>query len=279
MTKQRAATELIFAGILWGFGFVATVWALESFTPTETLVYRFIIASVLGEILYLIVKGPSLHSAKEDFFRALPAGAILGTMLLLQAIGLKDTTATKSGFITSLYVILVPLFNTWFFKNASHWKNYALAILALVGTFVLMNANLRDVNKGDLWTLANSVFAALHIIYIGKISNKVGNAFRFNNFQSFWCLVVLAPLLFFQDTIHWRETNLEAWAGVLALGLGSSIIAFYLQVRTQRVLSDATASMLFLLESPCAAFFGFLLLNERLSLFQTSGAILIMIAS
>lgn len=258
---------------------MATVWAMEAFTPTETLVYRFIAATIIGELLYLIVKGPSLRTAKEDFFRALPAGTLLGSMLLVQAIGLKYSSATKCGFITSLYVILVPLFNSWFFKKKSHWYSYGLAALALLGTFILMGANLEGVSKGDLWTLACSVLAALHIIYIGKVSERVGNAFRFNNFQSFWSLIILFPLLFFQDNINWKTHNFVAWQGVLILGLGSSIIAFFLQVRTQKILSDTTASMLFLLESPFAALFGFWLLNERLSLFQTSGAALIMISS
>lgn len=279
LTKNRAVAELAFAGILWGFGFVATVWGMTAFTPTEVLVYRFIVATVLGEILYLIFRGPSLRSAKSDLIRALPAGGMLGSMLLLQTIGLKFTTATKSGFITSLYVIMVPLINTWFFKQTSSWRNYLLGALALLGTFILMDANLQGVNSGDLWTLGCAFIASFHIIYIGKISNKVGNGFRFNNFQSMWALIVLAPLLLFQDTVTWKVTNLQAWTGVLAVGLGSSIIAFYLQVRTQRVLSDTTASMLFLLESPFAALFGFLLLNERLSLFQSMGAVIIMVAS
>ncbi|WP_415061944.1 DMT family transporter [Bdellovibrio sp.] len=279
MTKSRAALELVFAGVLWGFGFVAAVWALKAFTPVETLIYRFIIAAVIGEIFYLIIKGPRFTTIKEDLFRALPAGLLLGGMLLLQTIGLKFTTATKSGFLTSLYVILVPLINTWFFKSSSTWKNYALVGLALLGTFILMDANLQDVNTGDLWTMGCSLFAAFHIIYIGKISSRVGNAFRFNNFQSFWCLIALLPLLWTQDSITTSTSDWQAWAGVLCLGLGSSIIAFYLQIRTQKILSDSAASMLFLLESPFAAFFGFLLLSERLSLFQLSGAALIMLAS
>ena len=279
MTKKRAAIELIFAGCLWGFGFVAAVWALDAFTPTETLVYRFVAASFIGELLYLIIRGPNLRSAKNDFIRAMPAGALLGSMLLLQTIGLKYTTATKSGFITSLYVILVPIFNAWFFKTASRWVNYALALLALVGTFILMNANLNGINIGDLWTLGCAILSTFHIIYIGKVSGKIGNAFRFNNFQSFWSLVVLSPLLLMQDFITWKTPNSQAWIGILCLGLGSSIIAFYIQIRAQKVLSDSTASMIFLLESPFAALFGFLLLNERLSSFQLSGAIIILIAS
>lgn len=270
---------MIFAGVLWGFGFVAAVWALQVFTPTETLVYRFIIATLLGEVLYLLVRGPAFTSIKKDFFRALPAGALLGSMLLLQTIGLKYTSATKSGFITSLYVILVPLLNAWLFKFASNWKSYALALIALLGTFILMDANLQGLNIGDLWTLGCSVLAAFHIIYIGRISSHVGNAFRFNNFQSFWCLIVIAPLLLLQKTITTTSTDWLPWIGIISLGAASSVIAFYLQIRTQKVLSDSTASMLFLLESPFAALFGFLLLQERLTFFQLTGALIIMVSS
>lgn len=277
--KKRAAFELILAGALWGFGFIAATWAIQSFTPTETLVLRFITASVLGEALYFILRRPKVPSAKSDFLKALPAGALLGGMLLLQTIGLKYTTATKSGFLTSIYVILVPLLNTLFFKTASSWKNYALAILALFGTFILMDAKIHDVNAGDLWTLACSLIAALHIIYIGKVSNSVGNSFRFNNFQSIWALLILTPLLLTQEKVTLHQASGISWLGVLILGMGASLIAFSIQIRAQKVLSDSTASMIFLLESPFAALFGFLLLNERLTFFQGFGAIIILTAS
>ncbi len=279
MTKNRAVLELILAGVLWGFGFVATVWALRAFTPVETLVYRFIVAFFFGEILYFLVRGANFTTVREELFRALPAGLLLGGMLLLQTIGLKYTTATKSGFLTSLYVIIVPLINTVIFKTPSRWRNYALVILALIGTFVLMDAAIHDVNVGDLWTMGCSVIAAFHIIYIGRVSPRVGNAFRFNNFQSLWCLLALLPLLLTQEKVTTQTSQWQAWAGILCLGIASSVIAFYLQVRTQKILSDATASMLFLLESPFAALFGFLILNERLSPFQLSGAVMILVAA
>lgn len=278
MTKNRAVLELIFAGVLWGFGFVATVWALKDFTPTETLVYRFLIAALVGEIIYLTVKGPNFTTIREEFFRALPAGVLLAAMLLLQTIGLKYTTATKSGFITSLYVIFIPLINAVLFKLHISLKNYLLVFLALAGTFMLVGAKIESFSVGDLWTLGCSVIAAFHIIYIGKISNKVGNAFRFNNFQSIWCLVMLLPFLQAQNHVA-TNGSLLAWLGIIILGVGSSIIAFYLQIRTQKILSDSTASMLFLLESPFAALFGFLILNERLTLIQISGAVMILMAS
>ncbi len=279
MTKNQAVLELLFAACLWGFGFVAAVWALTAYTAVETMVYRFIIATLVGEVMYLVVRGPRLATARADFFRALPAGVFLGGMLLLQTIGLQYTTATKSGFITSLYVVLVPLFNTWFFKNSSHWKSYLLAGVALIGTAFLVNIELQKINVGDIWTLGCAVFAAFHIIYIGKVTHKIGNAFRFNNFQSFWALALSAPWLLTQNSLTFMTDSWKPVVGLFSLGVASSVIAFYLQIRSQRILSDATASMLFLLESPFAALFGFLLLSERLLPLQLAGALIILIAS
>lgn len=279
LTKKRAVLDLLAAGALWGFGFVATAWALQAFTPAETLVYRFIIASVFGEIIYLIFRGPKFTSLKEEFLRALPAGFFLGSMLLLQTIGLQFTTATKSGFLTCLYVVIVPLLNWILFKQPAGWRSFVLVGVALVGTFILMGANLEGINVGDLWTIACAFIAAAHIIYIGRVSNRLGNAFRFNNFQSIWCLILLTPFLFMQETINTESRDLLPWAGIFILGVASSVVAFYLQIRSQKVLSDSTASMLFLLESPFAAIFGFLILSERLSPLQVSGAFLILIAA
>jgi drug/metabolite transporter (DMT)-like permease len=142
-----------------------------------------------------------------------------------------------------------------------------------------MDAKIHDVNAGDLWTLACSLIAALHIIYIGKVSNSVGNSFRFNNFQSIWALLILTPLLLTQEKVTLHQASGISWLGVLILGMGASLIAFSIQIRAQKVLSDSTASMIFLLESPFAALFGFLLLNERLTFFQGFGAIIILTAS
>jgi len=279
LTKKQAVAELIFAGALWGFGFVATVWALRVYNPAEVLTFRFIAAVLFGELIYLIGRGPQFTNLKDDLVRALPAGFFLASMLILQTVGLQYTTATKSGFLTSLYVILVPLINTVFFKQKNPWISYVWVVLALLGTYLLVGAGLSNWNAGDLWTMGCSVLAAGHIIYIGKITGKIGNAFRFNNLQSFWALLFCAIYLLSLGQSPTLTSEPLPWIGILCLGLGSSVVAFYIQIRSQKVLSDSTASMIFLLESPFAALFGFLLLQETLSGLQTFGAGLILIAS
>lgn len=279
MTKQRAITELLFAGALWGFGFVATTWSLQSFTAAELLCYRFLLAVVGGEIVFTIMNRGWKKPHPLDFKNSLGAGFFLGGLLLLQTIGLNFTTATNSGFITTLYVIWVPVIGHLFMKQRSDYRLYLFVMLALIGTGMLVGIRPEEINKGDLWTLSCSFMAAMHIIYIGKVSHKIHDSFRFNNLQSFWSLIVLIPALLAQKEIHLTSNNMMAWGGIIFLAFASSLIAFFIQVRAQKVLSSTVASMLFLLESPYAFLFGFLFLNETLNVTQFAGAILIIIAA
>lgn len=283
MTKNRAIAELLFAGALWGFGFVATVWGLKAFTPAEVLILRFLITAVAGEAiwrLWLRRRSPFPETgAKKDFLLALPAGFLLAGLLLPQTIGLLYTTAAKSGFLTTLYIVLVPLFGHLLFRHPLRLAAYGHGALALVGAFLLMEVDFGDVNKGDLWTLLCAVIATFHILYIGHVSPRITQPFRFNTFQSFFCLLGVLPLLAMQGRATlWTDDTL-AWTGVLFLALASSLIGFTIQIRTQKILSPTTASMLFLLESPYALLFGVMFLRETFSLQQAAGAALILTAS
>ncbi len=267
------------ASLLWGFGFVATVWTIQSYTPTEVVVYRFFLASIFGTIALFFIIGKKGLLNKQDFCKSFPAGFILGLMQLTQTIGLKSTTAGKSGFITSLYVILVPLIGSVFLKKYSSLLIYALAVLALIGTALLVKTDFRSFDVGDAWTFACAILAALHIIYIGLIVVKIAEPFRFNTYQSLWAFLTMAPLLFFQTEINVFHFSWISLAGLLFLCIGSSVLAFYFQIKAQRYLSDSTTTMISLLESPIAATFGFFLLAEVLNAVQFFGVLLILISS
>lgn len=284
-TQRQATFELIFAGALWGFGFVATAWALTTWTPQGLLLWRFGGAFVLSEIVHLLARPLRKNKTdwKKDFWLSLPAGFLLGGFLLLQAIGLQSTSATKSGFITCLYVICVPAFNLIIFKKKSSLRLLFYIILACVGAFLLMDVKFNDafgsMNRGDMWTLLCTILAAIHIIYIGRISEKVQDAFRMNSFQSLWAMLALLPLLLHDPQIQHSVVNMKSFWGLLVLAAASSVLAFFLQIRTQKVLSDTTASMLFLLESPYACLFAYFLLGDRLTSMQSLGAAVILMAA
>ncbi|MBS1969633.1 MAG: DMT family transporter [Bdellovibrionales bacterium] len=281
-TERQAVFELIFAGALWGFGFVATQWALTTWNPAGVLLCRFTGALVIGEIIYLIsqIRQKEKTPWKDDFKGSIPAGLLLGTFLLMQTIGLQYTTATKSGFITTLYVVFVPVANALFFKKKLPLFGFILIACALAGTFLLMDARFEtlvsDINIGDLWTLAAAIGATAHIIYIGRFTHRIQNAFRVNNFQTLWSLAIIVPAIFLMPKIQTGPVNPQSLAGLFILAAACSVLGFYIQVRTQKVLSDTTASMLFLLESPYAFFFAYVLMGDRLNGWQACGALLIL---
>lgn len=280
MTRNRAIIELVFAGAFWGFGFVATVWGLQAFSPVQFLFLRFLIAWLVGELFYMFHFVKSEKSLwTQELQIGLPAGLLLGGALLLQTFGLKYTTATQSGFITTLYVIIVPLVQHLFFKKKQQPRIFLYALGALLGTYWLAGGSFEQVNEGDLLTLACSVFAALHIIYVGAVIHRTQSPFRFNTLQSFVIFVMLSALMMVNiKPFSWPQEALP-WVGLFMTAIGSTVIAFTIQMRSQKILSPSTASMLFLLESPFALLFGFIFLTERFSVLQLVGAFIILLSS
>jgi drug/metabolite transporter (DMT)-like permease len=278
--KKKATTELLLAGLIWGFGFVATVWALREMSAIGFLFSRFLLAFVIGEglrFLFFRKSGPFIN--KNDFRLSIGAGLLMASFLLPQTFGLLFTSASNSGFLTILYVVLVPILGWVFWSIHYPLKVYGLALVAFIGAFLLMGAQFHALNTGDVWTLLCALMAAVHILYVGKTAARIQDSFRFNNYQSLWCLIAVLPLLPFDSKLSVMPTSLLPWMGLLSTAIGSSILGFMIQIRAQKVLSDTTAAQLFLLESPFAMLFGYLILEEEVSALKLSGAFLILLSS
>lgn len=278
ISKNRAAVELILAGVLWGYGFIATKWALVDFSVFDLIFYRYLIAFLVFEFYLVLFHRHHFLSTLKECRLALWPGLLMASFIIPQTIGLQYTTATKSGFITTLYVLIVPLLNQTLFKVKIDRKFYGLAFLAVLGTIFLLDlfSATPDIVVGDLWTLGCAFMAALHIIVIGILIQKSKSAFRFNSFQNFWTLICVLPFFLMQEKITWHSSGFLPWFGIISIAIGSSIIAFSIQIRAQKVLSPETASQFFLLESPFAFLFGYLFLNETLSAIQVIGAVIIL---
>lgn len=282
LTKSRAVSELLLAGIFWGFGFIATIWALQSLSTSAIIFYRFMMAFLISLVFLAIAKTPKetyLHELKLAFI----PGIFLWATLFFQTWGLEITTATKSSFITTLYVIIVPVIMWILGKEKLSWLHWFSVALALLGTALIVDLHslqisAESLNWGDFLTLVCAFAAALSIIILGDRASRTKSPFGFNAFQCMW--VALIALIALPWSSKWDLGNLttEAWIGILSLGIGSSLLAFWLQIRAQRVLSPSVASLLFLAESPIACVFAYFLLSERMTGSQWAGAILIMIA-
>jgi drug/metabolite transporter (DMT)-like permease len=276
-----ASFELIFAASLWGFGFVAVVWALPSWTPIELIFLRMLIGALAGLLI-----SAALYRNKKDwvslFKIALMPAFWLVTMLILQTMGLQYTTATKSGFISILYIILVPLFAGFFENRKTPLAHWGCIFLSLAGVILIVDFQWSTpLNVGDVLTFACAICAAMHILIVDKISHHLNKPFLFNSLQSFWSCVLAAVVMGLREQIVFPHLNATplAWTGLLMLSLGATLIAFYLQIRAQKILSPTVSSLFFLLESPFAMLFAFFFLKESLSRRAMLGAAMILLSA
>lgn len=286
MTKNlfrlsTASLELVLAASFWGFGFVATIWGLTAWAPVPLLLWRFIIGAIAGVLVVALFARPSRKELLWQLRASFLPAFFLTVMILLQTWGMLYTTATKSGFITILYIVLVPLLETAVARKKIPLQLWLCIVISLIGIYLIVDPSWdQSFNLGDFLTLLCALGAALQIITVDRVSGQIENAFMFNTLQSVWAVGLLMLAQPFQSgSLIVASPSVVAWVGVLSLALGSTLIAFYLQIRAQKVLSSTVSSLFFLLESPFALLFAYFFLKESLNFQQGLGAVLIMISA
>lgn len=278
-----AVLELTLAGIIWGGSFTLVRWALVDFSASTLLFWRLGFAFVVGEAIHYFSNRKLFLESFSDSKLSMPAGIFLGLSLIFQTYGLNFTTATNSGFITSLYVVLIPILGALFFKQSIKPYHVLLSLLAFTGMGFLLNLTNLEIRRGELLTLVAAFTAAIQIIMVGRKAMHAKSAFRFNTYQTFWSLMAIIPFLVVEvrmkDLRLWPEhVHLQSVLALLGLAIFVSLFAFYLQIRAQRILSTTTSSMLCLLEGPFAFFFAAIFLSETLNMYQFFGAFIILLS-
>ncbi len=289
MTKHasslRPLIELTIASVFWGFGFIATIWALKFLSFPAVIFYRFAGAFLAGSLFWLFTR-PTFKELAFEFELSRTPGFWLAAALILQTWGLMTTSATKSAFITVLYVVIVPLLAAVLDRERLSVRNTICLVIALIGTAMIVNLEIKGLGFGDLLTLAAALAAALHIRIMGNVAPRSKSHFNFNILQCLWTTLFVLPVLvlewthphLFPGSWSLRGMDSNAWIGMTSLVFGSSLLAFYLQVRAQQHLSATVAALLYLMESPFSAIFAVWLLGDHLTLTQILGATFIFIS-
>jgi drug/metabolite transporter (DMT)-like permease len=279
--RRLAVLELLIATAFWGFGFVATIWAMPTVDAFELTLLRFAFAGVVG-LPAVVAVARSGGTQKMARMSLLPAMFLTST-LIFQTWGLEYTAPTKSAFITTLYVVFVPLLEVILAGRAISAALWACVALALAGTALMVRLGFSAVNYGDVLTFICALTATGQIYWMGKVSPRVERPFAFNIFQCLWSIPMTLPFVHLGGLgarlVHFAEWPPKALAGIASLAIGSTVIAFYLQVRAQTKLSPTVSSLLFLLESPFALLFSLLLTSKSLSATESAGALLIFVAA
>jgi drug/metabolite transporter (DMT)-like permease len=283
---------IIAATTIWGFGFIATKWALVAMSPVWLTTIRYAVAFLVMVPFLLFLRQKDHHrelaaDSKHLWTYALICSALLSGLMIFQTVGLVHTTATNSAFLTTLYAIFVPMITFALFRTQMSF-HYILAVgAAAFGSALLCGMDVSMLvdgqwNEGDLYSMLGALFAALHIVGLERLTRKPVNIHMFNALQYMFTAIFVLPfaIIFEPQVIHTNIDSMSmALGGFLFLAIPSTVGAFSLQTFAQKSLPSSTASLLLLLESPFAMFFAYLLLNESVDFSKLTGAVLIICSS
>ena len=262
---------LIVTTVIWGSSFVVMKNSVAVISPTYLLALRFTIASAaLVAVFWKRVRALK----KQDLL----CGGLLGVFLFVsyffQTYGLKYTTASKNAFITTLYVILVPFLHWFFNRKKPSRNNVAAAVIAVFGLALLSLEGDLSVNIGDILTFICGFFYAVHIVFIDRYTEEhdpVGLTVTQMAVAAILSWIV-APLL--EGSMDFRVIDKAMIAGLLYLGIFSTMIGFLLQNVGQKHLSPNTSSILLSFESVFGLFFSVLFLKDPVTLKLAAGCVL-----
>lgn len=261
---------LLTTAVIWGFAFVAQRIGMDYVGPFTFNGIRFAIGSL--SLLPLVVVSREQPAAAKNILpppglkTILLGGAALGLALFagasLQQIGLVYTTAGKAGFITGLYVIIVPILGL-IWRQQPRIGTWIGAVLAAIGLYLLSVTEEFTIELGDLLVLIGAFFWAAHVLIISWLSPRI-NPIKLAFSQYVACSILSLMMALNLETITFKAI-MAAAIPILYGGLLSVGIAYTLQVVAQREAHPAHAAILLSLEAVFAAIGGWLILGEIIS--------------
>ena len=224
-------------------------------------------------------KGEAKREKKEDSKTLLIGGICCGLALCiasnLQQIGIKYTTVGKAGFITALYIVLVPIFGIFLRKKVSGRVWFSVAI-AVVGLYLLCITDEFRIGKGDFFVLLCALVFTIHILVIDYFSPKV-NGIKLSCIQFLVAgLLSGVPMLISEKPSF--STILAAWAPLLYAGIMSCGVGYTLQIVAQKDAEPTISSLILSLESVFSVLAGWIILGQTLAGKEIMGCVLMFAA-
>ncbi len=272
MSRLRADLILLLVALVWGSAFAA-----QRVAGLYNAVFLFNgLRFLLGVLILLPLTKIHWQFSRRDWRAVAISGVILFVASAFQQAGIQFTTAGNAGFITSLYVVLVPLILAAGWKERPHPVAIVAVVVAAAGGFLLSTGGQFIFQLGDMLVLACAFFFALHVIVISKLGAQV-DSLRFAAGQ----FLVAGVLSLLTGAVIERpvpEAWPAIWGGVLFTGIFSVGIGYTLQVVAQKHTPPTDAAIILSLESGFAVLGGWLYLGEILLPVQIVGCVLILAA-
>ncbi|HHU18252.1 MAG: DMT family transporter [Anaerovoracaceae bacterium] len=295
MSKEKLIGNIILmlTSIIWGSAFVAQRVGMDYIGPHTFNAARFILAAlVLIPVIHFLEKkirkklelAAGTEQKKIPFFpddiderkTLIKAGLACGCVLFcgsaMQQIGLVFTTAGKAGFITALYIVLVPIFSL-FLRRIPSIKCWIGVALGAIGLYFLTITGTFTIAFGDFVVLIGAGFWAVHLLVIDHFLHKKVDALKlsFLQFSLSAILSTIAALIFEEISI---TAIIACTIPILYAGVLSGGVGFTLQIIGQKHTNPTVASLILSMEAVFGALFGFLILQEVLNMREIFGCIL-----
>jgi drug/metabolite transporter (DMT)-like permease len=293
MNRLRGELVLLLVAFIWGSAFAVQKGATQYFDPFTFNGLRFLLG---GLILFPFSKLNPLNKAnrsalgisagsaesnlplrldRKSLSFILLAGLLLFGAAGLQQAGLETTTAGNAGFITTLYVVFVPVILVLFWREKIHWLSWLSAGIAIMGSLLLSTGGTVRLAPGDALEMAGAILWALHLILVSRVVKHM-DIITFSMGQYFTTGLLF---IFMSFWLHMPYEGLASgWWTILYMGLLSTAGGYTLQVFGQKYAPPADATILLSMEAVFAALTGFIFLGETMLPVQLVGCGLILVA-
>ncbi|NOX85023.1 MAG: DMT family transporter [Chlorobi bacterium] len=275
---MQSESFLMLTAIIWGLAFVAQRMGMDYIGPFAFNGIRFALGAVslLPFFLFRRKKDPNATSRSKSrltWIGGLIAGMVVFMAAGLQQVGIVYTTAGNAGFITSLYIIIVPLLGL-FRKHRISIRTWTGALVALAGLYFLSVTQQLTFSPGDGLVLFSAVFWALHVLVIGDFAPRT-DIILLSIIQFLTCSVLSMSTAFILEKTTWQMVY-NALIPILYGGIMSVGVAYTFQIMGQRFAPATHAAIILSTESLFAALGGWLILSEVMTSRQIAGALLML---
>ena len=268
MPRMVANALLLLAGAIWGMGFVAQSTAMADIGPAFFTGVRFLAAAaaLLPFALWearRTAADPAASLGTAVLVRFGLLGVALFAAVFTQQVGMLTTTVTNAGFLTGIYVVLVPVAALLILREPPHPVIWPAAALTLTGIFLLAGGHFGGLVTGDLWMFASAAIWSVHVLAIGRMARQRPRPFALAFSQFLACGLAGTGTAFLVET---PALSMIAAAApeILYAGIVSGGAAFTLQVIAQRHTPGPQAAIFLSSEALFAALFGAIFLGERI---------------
>lgn len=281
--ETQSALLMLLTAVIWGIAFVFQRTGMEHIGPFAFNFFRCVLSLVflLAVSGFLKIKNKNSEKKQTNFSRkSLYIGGILAGLALFlgmstQQVGMVSTSAAKAGFITTMYIVLVPIMGMFYGRKTTP-KMWLCVAIAAVGLYMLSIKEGFVIERGDFFVFLSAIFFGLQIVIIDIFAPKA-DAIKLSmiEFATSGVLSLIATLMTETTTMAGIQA---AGVAILYTGLLSSGVGFTLQIIAQKNLAPTVTSLIMSMESGVSAIAGVIFLHEALTSREIVGCIIMIIA-